>query len=169
MEYACGGLPLLGLAPEDERRIASWPDAARLLAHLRGLEGPLRLEGLAGYVRDLGLDPPADFARTLLGAPMRHRGVDTSNFYRAEESDDEVDEAVVNVFAAHAAAALASAHTHGAECRTRADLEAVVETSPVGVVRFDVTSGALMLNAEYLRFAAHWARRSFSFTHRRTQ
>ena len=137
-----------GLAPEDEQRLASWPDAERLLAHLRGLEGPLRLEDLAGYVRALGLDPPADFARTFLGAPMRHRGVDAGNFYLAEKSDgrafDEADEAVLKVFAAQAAAALANARAHRAERRSRADLEALVETSPVGVVRFDAAGGALL-------------------------
>ncbi len=38
------------------------------------------------------------------------------------------------LFASQAAAAIANAHTHGSEQRARADLEALVETSPVGVV-----------------------------------
>ena len=145
-----------GLDPEDERRVASWPDAPRLLAHLRGIDGPLRLADLADYVRELGLDPPAEFARTFQGAPMRHRGVDAGNFFLAEKADgrafDEADEAVLNVFAAQAAAALTNARAHRAERRARADLEALVETSPVGVVRFDAAGAAsLSLNREARR------------------
>ena len=145
-----------GLEPEDERRLAGWPDAVRLLEHLRGLKGPLRLADLAGYVRDLGLDPPADFARTFQGAPVRHRGVDAGNFFLAEKADgrefDDADEAVLNVFAAQAAAALANARAHRAERRARADLEALVETSPVGVVRFDAAgASSLSLNREARR------------------
>ena len=45
------------------------------------------------------------------------------------------------LFASQAAAAIANARTHRAEQRARADLEALVETSPVGVVVFDAKSG----------------------------
>ena len=150
------GYHFSGVEPGEEQRLVAWPDGARLFEHLRGLQGPLRFADLAGYVRDLGLEPPADFARTVQATPMRYRGVDAGNFFLAEKADgrafDEADEAVLNVFAAQAAAALANARAHRAERRARADLEALVETSPVGVVRFDAASGApLSLNREARR------------------
>ena len=76
---------------------------------------------------------------------MRHRGADVGNFFLAGKeggqkfTDD--DEEVVMLFASQAAAAIANARTHRNEQRARADLEALVETSPVGVVVFDAQTG----------------------------
>ena len=54
--------------------------------------------------------------------------------------------------ASQAAAAIANARTHESERRARADLEALVETSPIGVVVFDATSGrAVSFNREARR------------------
>ncbi len=110
-----------------------------------GPGGPLRLADLADYVRSLGMAPTPTFSRTCQGAPMRHRGADVGNFFLAgkeggqEFTDD--DEEVVMLFASQAAAAIANARTHRNEQRARADLEALVETSPVGVVVFDAQTG----------------------------
>ena len=45
------------------------------------------------------------------------------------------------LFASQAATAIANARTHRDEQRARADLEALVDTSPVGVVVFDAKTG----------------------------
>ena len=56
------------------------------------------------------------------------------------------------LFAAQAATAIANARTYRAERRARADLEALIETSPVGVVVFEARTGALVsLNREAAR------------------
>ena len=56
------------------------------------------------------------------------------------------------LFAAQAATAIANARTYRAERRARADLEALIETSPVGVVVFDGGTGDLVsLNREASR------------------
>ena len=69
---------------------------------------------------------------------MRHRGADVGNFFLADKTDGEEftdeDEEVLMLFASQAAA-IANARTHRNEHRTRADLEALVETSPVGFAR----------------------------------
>ena len=150
------GYHFSGLDPDEERRLVAWPDSPRLFEHLRGLPGPSRSTDLADYVRSLGIEPPAAFARTFMGMPMRHGGVDAGIFFLAEKADgrefDDADEAVLSVFAAQAAAAVANARAHRAERRARADLEALVETSPVGVVRFDAATGELLsLNREARR------------------
>ena len=56
------------------------------------------------------------------------------------------------LFAAQAATAIANARAHRDEQRARADLEALVETTPVGVVVFDAQSGnPLSINREARR------------------
>ena len=59
------------------------------------------------------------------------------------------------MFASQAAAAIANARTYRAEQRARADLEALIETSPVGVVVFDARTGnPVSLNREARRIVA---------------
>ena len=133
-----------GVSPDEEREFLAWPDGARLFDHLRGLPGPLRLADLSGYVRSLGMTPARVFSRTFQATPMSHRGTGVGHFFLAEKADGgeftDDDEEVLTLFASQAAAAVASARAHRAERRARADLEALVETSPVGVAVFDAES-----------------------------
>ena len=105
----------------------------------------MRLADLAGYVRSLGIAPARMFSRTFQGTPMRHRGAAVGHFFLAEKADGEEftgdDEEVLTLFASQAAAAITNARTHRGERRARADLEALVETSPVGVVVLDARAG----------------------------
>ena len=134
-----------GFTPEEKRELAAWPDRVPLFEHFRGLPGPLRLADLSGYVRSLGFAPTRAFSRTFQGTPMRHRGEDVGHFFLAGKADGEeftpADEEVLVLFASQAAAAVTNARTHRNERRARADLEALVETSPVSVVVFDGGSG----------------------------
>ena len=134
-----------GFTPEEERELFAWPESARLFEHLRGLPGPLRLDDLSEYVRALGIEPAPAFSRTFQGTPMRHRGAEVGSFFLAEKADGEAftgeDEETLALFASQAASAIVNARTHRGERRARADLEALVETSPVGVVVFDARSG----------------------------
>ena len=135
-----------GLAPEEARQTAAWPDAWRLFEHLLELEAPLRLTDLGDYVRSLGLAPGLIPCRTFQGTPMRHGGVNVGNFFLGEkegggEFTDE-DEEVLVLFAAQAAIAIANARAHRDERRARADLEALVETAPVGVIVLAAQTGA---------------------------
>ena len=134
-----------GFTPEEQQELAAWPDRVRLFEHLHDLPGPLRLADLSSYVRSLGLAPARSFSRAFQGTPMRHRGVSVGNFFLAEKAGGEEftgeDEEVLMLFASQAATAIANARTHRDEQRARADLEALVETSPVGVVVFDAKSG----------------------------
>ena len=87
---------------------------------------------------------------------MRHRGVHVGNFFLAEKEDGREftseDEEVLVLFASQAATAIANARTHRDEQRARADLEALVDTSPVGVVVFDARTGrAVSFNREARR------------------
>ena len=134
-----------GFTPEEKQELFAWPHSGRLFGHLRQLPGPLRLADLAGYVRSLGIAPARMFSRTFQGTPMRHRGADVGHFFLADKADGEEftddDEEVLMLFASQAAAAIANVRTHRSEQRARADLEALVETSPVGVVVLDARAG----------------------------
>ncbi|MDE0193895.1 MAG: response regulator [Gammaproteobacteria bacterium] len=145
-----------GLTPDEERELDAWPDGGRLFEHLRHLPGPLRLADYPSYVRSLGLVPPPALSRTFQGTPIRHRGADIGSFFLGDRVDggefSDVDEEVLTLFAAQAGAALANARAHRAERRARADLEALIETSPVGVVVFDAGEPA-SLNREAKRLA----------------
>ncbi|MDE0282060.1 MAG: response regulator, partial [Gammaproteobacteria bacterium] len=147
-EFVISGLP-----PEEARQAAAWTDAPRLFEHLRGLDGPLRLADLGEYVRSIGLAPGLIPCRTFQGTPMRHRGLDVGNFFLGEKEGGgeftDGDEEVLVLFAAQAAIAIANARAHRDERRARADLEALVETSPVGVAVLDADAGdPLSLNRE---------------------
>ena len=95
-------------------------------------------------------------AKTFQGTPMRHRGETVGQLFLAEkegapEFTDE-DEEVLVLFASQAATSIVNARSHRDEQRARADLEALVETSPVGVVVFDARTGRLLsLNREARR------------------
>ncbi|MDE0240308.1 MAG: response regulator [bacterium] len=134
-----------GFTLEEQQQFADWPDGPKLFAHFRDLPGPIRLTDLPALVRSLGLSPALIRSKTFQGTPMRHRGHHVGNFFLAEkkgatEFTDE-DEEILLLFASQAATAIANARTHRAEQRARADLEALIETSPVGVVVFNAKSG----------------------------
>ena len=134
-----------GFTPEEHRQMAEWPDGPRLFEHFRSLEGTLRLPDLPAYVRSLGFAPDLIRSKTFQVTPIRHRGVDVGNFFLAEKEGGLEftggDEEVLLMFAAQAATAIANARAYRDEQRARADLEALIETSPVGVVVFDGGTG----------------------------
>ena len=145
-----------GFTEAEHRRLVEWSEGPQLFEHFRDLEGPLRIADVPAYVRSLGFSTELLPSKTFQGTPMRHRGVHVGNFYLVEKEGGteftREDEEVLVVFAAQAASAIAHARAYRAEQRAREDLEALVETSPVGVVVFDAKSGALVsLNREARR------------------
>ena len=134
-----------GLEPGQHAAMAAWPDGPRLFAHFRDLREPMRVADLPAYVRELGFSSDLMVSKTMQCTPMRHRDVHIGNFFLGEKEGrpefTSADEEVLVLFASQAATAIANARTHRDERRARADLEALVETSPVGVVVFDGASG----------------------------
>ena len=134
-----------GLTADEQRQLEAWPHAMRFFEHLRDLPGPLRLPDLPAYLRSLGYADVLALSRTLQATPMRHRGVHVGDFFLGEKEGGREftadDEEILVLFASQAANAIANARAHRDERRARADLEALVETSPVGVVVFDGGTG----------------------------
>ena len=145
-----------GFSAEEHRRLMEWPEGPRLFEHIRDLSGALRHADMSAFVRSLGLSSELMPAKPFQGTPMRCRGVHVGNFYLLEKDGGEEfsreDEEVLLLFASQAATAIANARTYRDEQRARADLEALFETSPVGVVVFDAATGRMVsLNREAKR------------------
>ena len=145
-----------GFTETEHRRLTEWPDGPRLFEYFRDQQNPLRLADLPGYVRRLGFSAGRLPAGAFQVTPMRQRDVHVGNFYLVQKEDGaeftDEDEEVLVLFALQAATAIVNARAHRIEKRARADLEALVETTPIGVVVLDAGTGDLAsLNQEAKR------------------
>ena len=148
-----------GLSAEEHQTLGAWPDAVRLFERLRELPDVVRVRELPSYVSSLGFSSALMPSEAYQGTPMRHRGVYIGHFFLAgKEGGGEFtaeDEAALVLFASQAAAAIANARTFRDEQRARADLQALIDTSPVGVAVFDARKRRLVsLNREAKRIGA---------------
>ncbi len=145
-----------GLTAEEHRQMEEWPDGPRLLRHLRDHPAPLRVGDVSGFLESLGLSTNLWDTSTLQITPMYYRGEHLGNFFLSDKRNGEEftseDEEVLVLFASQAAAAIANARAYRDESRTRADLEALIDASPVGVAVLDARTGrAVSFNREAQR------------------
>ena len=153
-----GAFVTSGVSMEERRKILEWPDAPQLYEYIRNLPGPLLVADLPGYLDSLGLSPTPWTSRSLQGTPMHHRDEYLGHFFLGDKEDGEgftsEDEEILVLFASQAAMSIANARTHREVEQARADLEALVETSPVGVVVLEAATGRVVsLNREARRIA----------------
>ena len=147
-----------GLTGEEQRRLEdSAPDGLLVHQYLGALEGPLRVRDYAAHAASLGLPGllPIPIG-AFLAAPIRHgsRGVGSIWLGRKEGGREfsREDEKTLVLFASQAALAIANARQQQEERRARADLETLLETSPIGVVVFDMRNRRVAsMNREAMR------------------
>ena len=147
-----------GLTREEHQGLWEMPQGLGFFQYLSGLQAPLRVSDIAGHLRALGMpgfSPPVP-ASALLVAPVRHQGIGVGTIYLAHDLAGQEfsreDEETLVMFASQAALVIANARRHREERRARAYLETLVDTAPVGVVVFDVGTGApSTINREALR------------------
>ena len=139
-----------GLSPDEAELLWAMPEGLRFFEYLSSLPGPLRVADFAAHARSMGLPEfraPAPVS-SFLAAPIRHRGEGVGNIYVAKSEPglefSPQDEEILVMFASQAALVIANARRHRDEQRARADLEALIDTSPVGVAVFDAGNGALV-------------------------
>ncbi len=136
-----------GISADDHRQLEAWPDGPRLFEHIRDLPSPFQLSDLSAFVRGLGFSADLVPWKSIVGTAMRHRGVHVGSFYLTDKeggrkfTNEDVE--VLVLFASQAAAAVANARTYRNELRARTKLEALIDTSPVGVAVFDAKTGTL--------------------------
>ena len=145
-----------GMTPEERRSLGALPKGLGLLGYLSEIEGPLRLAEIASHPSSVGFPEGHPPMKTFLGAPVRHRGERLGNIYLTEKEGGQEftpeDEETLVMFASQAALTVSNARRFRDEQQVRADLEALVNTSPVGILIFDAKTGDLVsLNQETRR------------------
>ena len=134
-----------GVTKTDRKRFEEEADGPQLFEHLRDLPGPVRIDNLPEYVQTHGFSLKHMVSKTLLAMPMRHHGTLLGNFFLGKPKKARNftidDEEMIEVFASQAASSIANARAFSGEKRALADLAAVIENSPNGVVVFDGRTG----------------------------
>ena len=146
-----GGIETLitsGVTPEERPRFGDLPKGLGLLEYLNEIEGPLRLADIASHPRSVGFPEGHPPMKTFLGTPVLHLGERLGNIYLTEKEGGREftleDEETLVMFASQAGMAIVNARRYSDEHRARADLEALVNISPVGVLVFDAKTGDLV-------------------------
>ena len=137
----------------DESRQLSELHAMPIVERICTSSGPVRLRdfysnfcslGLPQYSTPIPLSPGIPF----MAAPVQHRDETVANFYLADKKEGEEftpeDEETLIMLASLSAVVIANARRHRDDQRARADLEALVNTAPVGLLVFDAKTGAAM-------------------------
>ena len=139
----------LGLEPSDVERLWQAPQGEMLFEHLNALPGPLRIGRLEEFTGSLGLTEfrlPVTLT-ALLAAPLLHQGTRVGHIYVGSDEPgwefSQEDEDTLVMFASQAALVIANARRYREEQRARTGLETLIDTSPVGVVVFDVKTGTV--------------------------
>ena len=139
---------VLGLDQGDVERLWQAPQGQTFFEYLNALPGPLRIGPMEEFTRSIGLEefrsPVALTA--FMAAPILHQGVRSGQIcVGSDEPGREFtkeDEETLVMFASQAALVIANARAYREERQARADLETLVNTSPVGVVVLDARTGA---------------------------
>ena len=142
-----------GFTPYQSRRLWFHPERETLFEHFSGIMEPIRVWDLHSYFRseglpELGSQVPLSTSPALLAAPIHYRGQSVGTFYLCEKEEGDAftaeDQETLVMFASQAALVIANARRYRDEQRARLDLEALIDTSPVGVAVLDARSGAAL-------------------------
>ena len=138
-----------GITAEEHSLVVELPGGMEFFTYLGQLPEPLRVADFSTYAREVGLpdiSPPLGPVRDFLMAPIRHLGHRVGNLYLSDKEGEleftSEDEGMLLLFASQAALAIANARRYREEQRARADLQTLVNTSPIGVVVFDAETGS---------------------------
>ncbi|MCY4528484.1 MAG: response regulator [Chloroflexi bacterium] len=152
-----------GVTPEQAAQLWNMADGKRFFEGIGGFSKPVRHRNFQGYVRELGLpkfESPVEVSSPMpfLCAPITHHGGAIGIVYLADkEAGREFtaeDEETLTMFASQAALVIANARYHFDERRARADLQALVNTVPVGVLVFNALTGVpVYVNQETRRIS----------------
>ena len=145
-----GGLETVltsGTSEDEHRQLVGLPGIAKVFARFFEITVPMRVDNYGETLSAGELDgvlPITVWAG--ISAPIRHLdqfvGVIFLGHDQKERKFSDEDEKTLVMFSSQAAMVIANARRHREERRARADLETLVDTSPVGVAVFDALTGA---------------------------
>ncbi len=158
---SAGGLQDLlfsGLTAAQQNTVVSYDTGIELFTYLSGLRDPLRITDFVAHVDSVGFPGFEPQIGAFISAQIRGRDGQVGTIYVGKPRDSadftHEDVEILEVFASQAALTLVNAQRYGDEQRSRADLEAFVNASPVGVLVVDVASqNFVMANREARRIA----------------
>ena len=137
-----------GLSATETERLDMLPQGLGLLGYMNEIREPLRLSDISRHPRSVGFPDNHPPMKTFLGMPIRYRDEYVGNIYLTEKEGGgeftSEDQDILVMFASQAGAAVSNARRYKEEHRARADLEALVNISPVGVAVFDARTGDLV-------------------------
>ena len=127
-----------------------------MLEYMSRVKSPVRLKDMATHHAYVGLPDNHPPMKTFLGMPIYHRDEHVGNIYLTEKEGGQEftleDEDMAVMIATQAAAAISNARRYEAEHRAKADLETLLNISPIGVIVFNAQNGDVAyLNQEILR------------------
>lgn len=144
-----------GVSPEERARIGDLPQGLGLLGLLHQLQQPLRLADIAQHPRSVGFPANHPPMKTFLGALLRHGEENLGNLYLTEKKSGKEftpeDENLLVLFASQAAMAVWNARLHQEVEAERGRLEALMQTSPVGILVVDSSGVVRLINREAQR------------------
>ena len=143
-----------GLTEEESEKLWKHPVGQRIFEYLNSICVPLRVRDWHHHTASQGLPELGAMAEvsplfsgpfSFLASPVRYHGEEVGHIFLVnKESGQEftlADEETLVMFASQAALVIANARRYREEQRARVDLEALINTSPVGVVVFDAKTG----------------------------
>ena len=140
-----------GVTSDEPRQSGNSPEELGLLRYVSEIREPLRLPDLARYSKSGGFPGIHPSMRPSLGAPVRYNDEPVGNIFLMEKEGggefSQEDEETLVMFASQAAIAIGNALRYQEERRAmdeleteRRRLEALVESSPVGVMVVDAAT-----------------------------
>ena len=142
-----------GLTAYQSKRLWALSEREVLFDYFANISEPLRVRDIHSYIRSKGLPEfrpqmPVSPCLAVLAAPIRHGGESGGTFYLTEKEGggefSAEDQETLMMFASQAALVITNARRFREEQRARADLEALIDTSPVGVAVFEAKTARLV-------------------------
>ena len=139
-----------GFSPELLQQFFAIPEGNEVLLKFTDLTQPLRITDFFELIQSWGfvefrLPPGMDINMSFMAAPIIYQGRNIGHLFVGDkETASEFtreDEDTLVMFASQAALVISNARKHQEEQRARADLETLVNISPVGVMVFDAGTG----------------------------
>ena len=131
-----------GMDSDESQRLLDMPEGPRLFEYFSSLSDSIRDNDFSDHTRSVGLPGfimPIQIS-SFIAAPIRHGGETVGHIHVGKKELGKEftsqDEETLVMFATLAALVIVNARKHRDERRVRGDLEALVETSPVGVAVF---------------------------------
>ena len=153
-----------GISDEESHKLRDIHHGQQLCEYISRLQGPLRVDDFQGHLQSLGIDGsrvpiPAGPNTPFLAAPVIHHGHTGGGIFLADTEPGRKftleDEETLMMFASQAALVIANARRYREEQQARADLEALIDTSPVAVLLFDVVDAKIVAHNQEVRRLAN--------------